>query len=193
MMKFIPTIKTFLLLFVTTLLLYVNNPLFTIFIFIIPVAALFILNKKNLLKKRIVPLFCTVLLLILFHSIFNISVPWQQRIQLGILSGIRLFSVSSLVLLYTMTTSPAEIVSIFSFLPKIAQLLLTITLTTVPAIFEESEHIYRVQKTRGLRGSRINPFSSVLPVVLPLFHSIFARAELLTIVMMSRGYKLSNH
>jgi energy-coupling factor transporter transmembrane protein EcfT len=190
-MKLIPLTKTLLLLLLTTLLLYLNNYVFTVILFVVTLAALLAINNRNFLKKRIVPLCITVFLLICFHAVFNGSVPLAGRLQMGLLAGIRLFCVSSLVLLYTTTTSPLEIISVVSFLPNIARLLLTITLTTVPAIFEESEHIWRVQKSRGLCSSRLSPFSSLLPIVLPLFHSIFIRAEQLTIVMMSRGYSSS--
>lgn len=187
-MKFIPVIKIVLLCLLTTVLLYVNNHVFNIVLFVITVGLLLSIKKRIIIKKRIVPLVSTVVVLIIFHSLFNTAIPFSERLQAGLGAGIRLFTVSSLVFLYTVTASPSEIMMVFAFLPKLYQLLLTITLTTVPAIFEESEHITRVQKTRGLKVSRFNPLSHLLPVLLPLFHSIFARAEQLTIVMVTRGY-----
>jgi len=187
-MKYKILIKTITLIFITTLLLVIRSNALIIILFALTIGLLIRLGNKGLLQRRIIPLIYTTLFLVLFHVIWNVVLPYDKRIIAGILSALRLFTLSSLVLLYTTTTSAVEILSILSFLPDVARLLFTITLSAIPSIFEEHEHIYQVQQTRGLRVSRAKPLSHIFPVILPLFHSIFRRSEQLTIVLTARGY-----
>jgi energy-coupling factor transporter transmembrane protein EcfT len=68
-------------------------------------------------------------------------------------------------------------------MPTIVKLLVTITFSSIPAIFDEAEHITRVQKTRGAK-------KTVLSLIIPLFHLMFQRAEHLAIVILTRGFSL---
>lgn len=178
--------KTFLLVATTILLFSLNQASITLLFFSITLCLLFFINKKNVIKKRLNPLMFTVIFIVLFQLIFNQSLSLTSRLELGIMSAIRIFTASTLVLFYTTTTSPSEILRLFRWLPKIFQLLITITLSTIPAVFEEAEHISRVQKTRGAK-------KTLFPIFLPLFHLMFQRAEHLTMIILTRGYSLSKN
>jgi len=61
---------------------------------------------------------------------------------------------------------------------------LTMTFYFIPIIFQESEQIILVQKSRGLKTFSWN----IAPLIIPLLHRVFLRAELLALTIISRGY-----
>lgn len=161
------------------------------FIVILFIASLLLLVKgirKDKLSERIRPLILIVFLVIFFQVVFNHSLEMSARISLGLISGLKIFTISLLVFLFTSTTSPSDIASIFSFLPTKAQLLITMTLSLIPLVFEEAHKIRLVQSSRGNLGRKFNLFNGFFPVIIPLLHRTLIRSEQLAQVMESRGF-----
>jgi len=144
--------------------------------------------RMDKLVKRIFPLILIVISVIFFQIIFNYSVDLSTRISLGLISGLKIFTISLMVFLFTSTTSPSEIASVFSFLPSRVQLLVTMTLSLIPLVFEEAHKIQLVQNSRGNAKRRISLFGGFLPVIIPLLHQTLIRSEQLAQTMESRGF-----
>ncbi len=144
--------------------------------------------RRDKLAKRVLPLILIVFSVIFFQIIFNYSVDLYTRISLGLISGLKIFTISLMVFLFTSTTSPSEIASVFSFLPSRVQLLVTMTLSLIPLVFEEAHKIQLVQNSRGNAKKRINLFGGFLAVIIPLLHQTLIRSEQLAQTMESRGF-----
>jgi energy-coupling factor transporter transmembrane protein EcfT len=133
--------------------------------------------RGGTLKSRLIAIVGVSLLVVVFQAI-------QNRLLLGIITAIRLISLSLLVLLFTETTSASAIVSALSFLPKKITLMLTISFSLIPAILQEISAIRIAQQARGFSPRGINIF----PVLIPLLNRTLTRAEHIAIVLQTRGY-----
>lgn len=129
-----------------------------------------------LLGKSLWPRLKPLLPLLLVITAFQ---GFTGHFLLGVAAALKIINLSLLVLIYTWLTPVNEIAQTFAWLGHKTQLLLTLTFSLVPIILKEWQAISLVQKTRGYRS--INPF----PVIIPLLHRIFRRAEQLTIVVSS--------
>ena len=103
--------------------------------------------------------------------------------------------------LLTLTTSPAELTEglerLFNPLRRIGfpahelAMMATIALRFVPVLVEEAERLYKAQLARGASfgGSPIRRAQTLIPLLVPLFISAFARADRLALAMESRCYR----
>lgn len=175
-------LKLIALILTSSGLIFINN------LYILSACLLIILLiltlKTNLssLANRLLPLFFTIVLLILFQLFFNSSQTYSVRLLQGFTAAIKILSLSLLVFLYTATTSITQISQALNFLPKNFSFMLTITFSLIPVIFQEAKTIILLQKCRGYHN--LNP----LPIIIPLLHRTLKRSEQIALTMSSRGY-----
>ena len=99
------------------------------------------------------------------------------RQPVSLVPGLKVGALSLLVLTYTSLSSVSEISHSFRFLGPKNQLLLTLTLNLIPIILKEAQNIVLIQSSRGRRS--INP----LPIIVPLLHRTFQRAQQLALIL----------
>lgn len=147
----------------------------------------------------------------LIHLIFNTNgavlvTIWKLQIYSGALKSIvlitvRFFLVVALMIIFTITTSPAEITNAIEkslgFLKKIGinvstfALLMSISLRFIPTIGEETNRIMNAQISRGANlntGSFRQRIKNFTPVLIPIFIATLKRADELATAMEVRGY-----
>lgn len=164
--------------------LMINSLLILLVIFLLRIT-----KPKGNALDRFSPLLFIGFLVLLFQLGFNTTVSIETRFLIGLIAAERIITLSLLVFIFTSTTSPAEIASLFSFLPAKFQLMIVITLAMIPAIIEESGKITLNQTSRGLSRGGLNPLRSILPIIIPLLHRTLRRAEQIAVVMQARGYE----
>lgn len=156
-----------------------------------------------------------ILWFILFTFIFNIFLtkgevlfsfgPFEvsrEGISRGIIYSWRLFLFILFSGLLTWTTSPLDIAAgletLFSPAKKLqlpvheTVMMLTIALRFIPTLLEETEKIMKAQMARGMdftEGSLFNRVKNILPLLVPLFVSVFQRADDLAVAMEARCYR----
>jgi len=62
----------------------------------------------------------------------------------------------------------------------------------IPLLFEETDRIIKAQKARGVdleSGGLARKVRALIPVLLPLLHSVFRRADDLAVALTLRGYR----
>ncbi|MCP4727557.1 MAG: energy-coupling factor transporter transmembrane protein EcfT [bacterium] len=123
-----------------------------------------------------------------------------EGLKLGAFFSARLFLIVAFSIVMMVTTSPAEMVSgIEKTLRPLKKtgiktdrvaLLLGITIRFIPILFEEAERIRTAQVSRGadFKGSIYNRIKGISSLVIPLFISVFRRADTLALALESRGY-----
>jgi energy-coupling factor transport system permease protein len=70
-------------------------------------------------------------------------------------------------------------------------LLTMLAIRFIPVLFEETDRIIKAQKARGVdleSGGIVNKVRSLVPVLIPLLHSVFRRADDLAVALTLRGY-----
>jgi energy-coupling factor transport system permease protein len=125
----------------------------------------------------------------------------SEGISLAFSMGLRLFFLVMFSAMLMMTTSPMTFAcGIESLLSPMARIrvpvseiamMMTIALRFIPTLFEETERILKAQISRGAdfeSGGILKRAKSYIPVLVPLFVLVFARAENLAIAMESRCY-----
>jgi energy-coupling factor transport system permease protein len=140
------------------------------------------------LTKRLMPLLTISLFVLCFQVIFNQAIPLTMRIGVGLTTGIKIMTLSLAVFLFSLTTSPSNLLWAFSFLPYTFRLTLTISLSLLPILLKEIGEVKRAQQARGFRTSLRKPFSSLIPIIVPLLHRTLSRAEHIAMVLETRGY-----
>lgn len=178
-----------ILFFLSTVILFVRQTEI-LFIFSITILSLgFYLDRRHKLEDRIKPLLAVSVLIILFQVIFNNSISIPSRFSQGFLASLKIFSLSMLVFIFTEVTSIKQIIDALSFIPRNIRLMIIITFSMIPAIFEESQKIMTVQNARGHNTKSINVIKSFIPFIIPLLHRTLKRAEQLSVSLESRGYQ----
>ena len=185
MKRIIPIIKiTFLIVSTLTILSLKNYLVLTGILFFLLLAFMLISPKLSVFNrlKMFIPLGFFILIL---QIVFN----QRQSLFYGFLSTyiiwVRLVTISLVIFYFMAITSPLEIILAFWFFPQKIKLLLTMTFYFIPIIFQESEQIILIQKSRGLK----NFFWNITPLIIPLLHRVFIRAELLALTIISRSYQ----
>jgi len=176
--------KFFLLIALSSIVLAFKNYLFLTSVLL---AVLFIspfINVKNKLFSRLKLLIPTSILIFVFQILFNQSPTFLDKLAFSYLVFSKILIISVLVLYFVATTSLSSIISFLSFLPEDIKLMLTMTFYFIPLIFDEAKYISLVQKSRGLRNSSFN----IAPLIVPLLHRVFVRAQALSLAIVSRGY-----
>ncbi len=103
--------------------------------------------------------------------------------------------------LLTLTTTPVELsdgiesllspLKIFKFSPHTLALIMSIALSFIPTLMNDTERIMKAQKARGANldtGSLLKRAKALIPVLIPLFVSALTRASELTDAMNARCY-----
>jgi len=177
------------LLIASTAMIAIRSPLV---IWIITVAILVLgirFIRYQVLWQRLNPILAVGLFVILFQLLFATSTPVVNRLLVGLIQALRLISLSTVVFVFTQTSSVSEVVSALSFLPRKVTLMLTISFTLIPAILKEIDAIRIAQQARGFAPKGINIIKSVFPVLIPLLNRTLTRAEHIAIVLETRGLK----
>ena len=181
--------KLFLTVISTTLIFLSDSPFLLTLIFLLVFLWLVIsIPHSPALKSRFLSLIIIGSFIILFNLIFNSRLYIPQRLVVGTINAQKIITISLLVFIFTQTTSFSQIASIFSFLPRKLQLMLTITLSFIPILFEEYHQIRIIQAGRGQNHNSFNPFISFFPIIIPLLHRTFIRADQIALSLPARGY-----
>ena len=155
-----------------------------------------------------------VLFILVFTAVLNAFLTpgrtlvsfWKITITI---EGVRLAAFMILRLVYliigsslmTLTTTPSNLtdglekslgwLKIFRFPVHEIAMMMSIALTFIPVLLEETDRIIKAQQARGAdfeSGSIIRRAKSLVPILVPLFVSAFRRANDLAIAMESRCY-----
>ena len=113
-------------------------------------------------------------LAILVGLVFLLQLLARQPVSLA--PGLKVGTLSLLVLTYTSLSSVSEISQALRFLGPKAQLLISLTLNLIPIILKEAQMIRLIQSSR-------RPIKNPLPLVIPLLHRTFQRAQQLALVL----------
>lgn len=163
-----------------------------------------------------------ILLLILVTLFFNVffskgSVLWQYRFHFpwditikitreGLFTGLQMSARLILLVfstsLLTLTTSPIQLTDALENLLNPFRIIgvpahelammMSIALRFIPVLIEETDKIFKAQKSRGAqfgRGNVIQKAKSLLPLLVPLFIRAFRHAEDLAAAMEARCYR----
>lgn len=179
--------KLILLISYSIVLIFFRNPMITYLLFTFTLIFLVSIRKTYIMKERVIFFLTVAVLIIISQLLISQSLSTLQRVITGLNYVVRIWSLSLIVFLFTATTSPHNIISIFSFLPKPLQLMLTMTLSLIPVISREYKNISLVQKSKGLDQNK-NIFKRIFPVIIPLLHRILIRSQQIALVMESKGY-----
>jgi energy-coupling factor transport system permease protein len=125
----------------------------------------------------------------------------REGVNLAFCIGLRLYFLVMFSALLMMTTSPMAFagglerllspLEVFKLPVSELAMMMTIALRFIPTFFEETDKILKAQISRGAdfeSGGPIKRARSFIPVLVPLFVLVFARAENLAVAMESRGY-----
>ena len=133
-------------------------------------------------------------------------VPWLphatwQGLQNGVQTGLQLMFAIWISTLMTLTTSPLDMVWAMEWYMKPLKylkvpvdeiaLLIMLAIRFIPLLFEEADRIIKAQKARGVdieTGGVLKKMRSLVPVLVPLLHSVFRRADDLAVALTLRGY-----
>ena len=179
-----PLLKLIFWLLLSFSTIFISNPF--LLLALAGLLALLVLFSpyKSKLLPRLYPLSLTTSFIVLFQLVFNQQAAVAERLILGFSAGLRVFCLSLIVFYYTAVTSLQQIINSFDFLPSQTKLLLTITFSLIPAIFREAKIISITQTSRGFKIKKLNIF----PLIIPLLHRTFKRAEQLSLVLSTKGY-----
>lgn len=166
----------------------------------------------SLVMRNLKPFLWLFLFTILFHlllskdDISSVTIPYinLQISKSGLVNGsLYSFRLAILILLaamLTLTTSPMELTDALDRFFKPLQrfgvstheftMMITLSLRFIPTLIEEADKLQKAQISRGARfeGNIIQRVKSVIPLILPLFISVFRRADELALAMDARCY-----
>lgn len=168
---------------------YLKNPIVFLILNIFLSLLLYFTRQKYFTLRRLIPLFFIGVSIVVFQLVFNGTILWQERIMLGYLTASRIIVLSLGMIVFISITSASEIMRGLFFLPKSLKLLLVLTFSFIPLIFDESEKITLAQKSRGLK-SRYLSIREVTAKTIPLFHRVFQRSQALALTIVARGYSI---
>ena len=131
--------------------------------------------------------------------------PIPYATKQGLLGGIRVGCQLVMAIwvstLTTLTTSPLDMVWALQWYMKPLKylkvpvdeiaLLIMLAIRFIPLLFEEADRIIKAQKARGVdieTGGVFKKMRSLVPVLVPLLHSVFRRADDLAVALTLRGY-----
>ncbi|MCY3737311.1 MAG: energy-coupling factor transporter transmembrane protein EcfT [Gemmatimonadaceae bacterium] len=134
-------------------------------------------------------------------------VPWldlqttREGLESAALFTLRLAAVVTAAALLTLTTSPLELTDGLERLLRPLRrlrvpshelaMMISIALRFIPVLAEEAERLQKAQMARGAEfsGNPVRRARKLVPLLLPLFVSAFARADRLAVAMEARGYR----
>jgi len=165
-----------------------------------------------LVVRNLRPFLWLFLLTIIFHLFLSkqgdllIVIPYlgAKITKFGLINGIvyslRLGIVILLATMLTLTTSPMELTDALDrFLKPLQKLgistheftmMITLSLRFIPTLLFEADKLQKAQVSRGaiFEGNLLQRIKSVIPLILPLFISVFRRADELALAMDARCY-----
>lgn len=166
----------------------------------------------SLVLKNLKPFLWLFLLTIVFHvfltsqgeAMFTVPLVNAQVTKPGLMNGlIYSFRLGILILLaamLTLTTSPMEITDALDRLLMPLQklgistheftMMITLSLRFIPTLLSEADKLQKAQVSRGasFEGNIFQRIRSVIPLIVPLFISVFRRADELALAMDARCY-----
>ena len=165
-----------------------------------------------LLLRNLRPFVWLIAFTMIMHGLMSpgdvvLRVPWTDLgfsyggLRLGAFFSLRLAVIVSLASLLTLPTSPIEITDglerllnphrRFGFPAHELAMTVTIALRFIPVLIEETDRLHKAQLARGadFSGGPIRRARQLLPLLVPLFLSAFARADRLAVAMESRCYR----
>jgi energy-coupling factor transport system permease protein len=130
---------------------------------------------------------------------------WINVTSTGLAKGgfvaAQLFLVILISSLMTLTTSPLQLayglekliapLKIFRVPVEDFSMMTVLAIRFIPILVEETHRIIQAQASRGVdfeSGNFIQRAKNLVPILTPLFHSVFKRADDLAIAMLARGY-----
>lgn len=125
----------------------------------------------------------------------------REGLRAAALFTARLAAVVTAAALLTLTTSPLELTDGIERLLRPLQrvrvpahelaMMVAIALRFIPVLAEEAERLQKAQMARGAEftGGPIARARKLVPLLVPLFLSAFARADRLAVAMEARGYR----
>ncbi len=138
------------------------------------------------------------------EPLFAIPVINVQVTKPGLMNGIiysfRLGVLILLAAMLTLTTSPMEITDALDRFMKPLQklgystheftMMITLSLRFIPTLLFEADKLQKAQVSRGatFEGNIYQRIKSVIPLIVPLFISVFRRADELALAMDARCY-----
>ncbi len=204
-----PRVKLFLMGFGIAAAFRVDTPL-GLELFLLVCISLSLLSQVPFgrLLKGLAPFFWLFLFTALLHVFMTPgdAVGWlphatRQGLHNGVRVGCQLVFSIWLSTLMTLTTSPLDMVWAMEWymgplkylkvpVEDIA-LLIMLAIRFIPLLFEETDRILKAQKARGVdleSGGILKKLKSLVPVFVPLLHSVFRRADDLAVALTLRGY-----
>ena len=125
----------------------------------------------------------------------------REGLSLGGMLLLRIILIMTLASVLTFTTSPLSIAGAMEVLLKPLKrvkvpvhelsLMMTVAIRFLPTLYSESIRIIKAQRSRGAASDRTGIaalYKTVIPVIVPLFASVFRRAEELAVAMEARCY-----
>ena len=131
--------------------------------------------------------------------VINLTMTYEG-IHLGIFFGLRLFVLIALSIILMFTTAPTDMADGFEKLLRPLNrfglsthqyaLMLGISFRFIPILFDEADRIQKAQIARGadFSGNLVSRIKNTASVVIPLFISVFHRANALALALEARGF-----
>lgn len=189
---------------ITTVLLHTAVVLGTVLLSGIPLKVFY-----RGLRLFVFLFFFTAILHLFFtpgKAVFEITWPvvitvTEEGIGRGALISWRLLTVIALSSLLTYTTSPLSITrGLESLLAPLARLkfpvqdfslMMMMAIRFIPVLTNETDRVWKAQRSRGAdlrRGGLKSRSTTLMSIILPVFTSLFRRADELAVALESRGY-----
>ncbi|MEE4310543.1 MAG: energy-coupling factor transporter transmembrane component T [candidate division KSB1 bacterium] len=157
------------------------------------------------------PFLWLFLLTFIIHMLFSQGTPiytipyinltiGEEGISNGIVFSMRLVLIITIAAILTLATSPIEITDalevMFSPLKRFGvpthdlTMMMTLSLRFIPTLMMEADKLRKAQISRGVQfeGKIIQRLRNMIPLILPLFLSVFRRADELALAMDARCY-----
>jgi energy-coupling factor transport system permease protein len=125
----------------------------------------------------------------------------REGLNNGLRVGVQLVYAIWISTLMTLTTSPLDMVWALEWFMRPLKylrvpvdeiaLLVMLAIRFIPLLFEETDRILKAQKARGVdleTGGMLTKVKAFVPVIVPLLHGVFRRADDLAIALTLRGY-----
>jgi energy-coupling factor transport system permease protein len=207
-----PRTKLIVILVGMTILLLVNKIALMVIVFLLLLVTIKVARLPlKLLLGNLKPFIWLFLITFFIHLFItensgtvNLPVLNIPVNKLGAIAGIsyslRLAVLIILAALLTLTTSPVEMTdaleNLFSPLKKMKIpvhdliMMMTLSLRFVPTLLMEADKLRKAQISRGVsfQGNIFQKVKNVVPFILPLFLSVFRRADELALAMDARCY-----
>jgi len=166
----------------------------------------------SLITRNLRPFLWLFIITLFIHIIFSekstniVEIPFiniglsKQGIINGFSYSLRLALLILFAAILTLTTSPVELTDAlevmlgplkrFGLPTHELTMMMTLSLRFIPTLIMEADKLRKAQISRGVsfQGNLIKRVKNVIPLIIPLFISVFRRADELALAMDSRCY-----